>query len=54
MRSPAGSHVYRLDNISCPTAHMCMTVGRQERVNYANNDAAPQLGLAELYTDGQN
>ena len=54
MRSPAGSNVYRLNSISCPTAHMCMTVGRQERVNYANNDAAPQLGLAELYTDGQN
>ena len=54
MRTPAGSSVLGLESISCPTAHMCMTVGGQERSNFANSDPGPQVALAEIYADGQN
>ncbi len=53
MPTPAGSNVYGLAGVSCPTTHMCMAVGTHERVNRANSDAGPLLGLAELYLDGQ-
>jgi hypothetical protein len=53
MPTPAGSNIYEIAGVSCPTTHMCMAVGTHERVNRANSDAGPQLGLAELYFDGK-
>lgn len=51
IRNPAGANTVDLNSVSCPTAHMCMTVGGQYRASTANSDIGPQLALAERYTD---